>query len=96
MRDLSRMFEGLRLCHTTVTTNKVDLLRLWIHEAHRVFSDRLITSDDQDFFVKILSDKLALYFDQVYHNVCHNREAPIYSDLIRTDGIYEVVYAAHC
>ncbi len=90
MRDISRMFEGLLLCHIKVITNKVEFLRLWIHEAHRVYSDRFMTNNDHDLFIKILSEKLAFYFDQVYHNVCHNREAPIYSDIIRTDGVYEV------
>lgn len=96
MRDISRMFEGLLLCHKTVITNRVELLRLWIHEAHRVFSDRFITTNDHEMFVKILSDKLALYFDQVYHNVCYNRETPIYSDMITTNGIYEVVPRTQC
>jgi hypothetical protein len=84
------MFEGLLLCHQTVITTKVEFLRLWIHEAHRVYSDRFQTNDDQELFIKILNDKLALYFDQVYHNVCQNREAPIYSDVLRIDGVYEV------
>lgn len=90
MRDISRMFEGLLHSYKQVITSKVELLRLWLHEAHRVYSDRFISNDDHDLFVKILSDKLAFYFDQVYHNVCYNREAPIYSDILRTDGIYEV------
>lgn len=90
MRDISRMFEGLLLCHSQVITNKVELLRLWLHEAHRVYSDRFLTTNDQELFVKILDQKLAHYFDQVYHNVCHNREAPIYSDIMRTDGVYVV------
>ena len=90
MRDISRMFEGLLLCHPHVITNKVELLRLWLHEAHRVYSDRFLTVNDQELFVKTLDEKLALYFDQVYHNVCYNREAPIYSDVMRTDGVYEV------
>jgi len=90
MRDISRMFEGLLLCNKTIITNKVEFLRLWIHEAHRVYSDRFITNNDQELFIKILNEKLAFYFDQVYHNVCQNREPPIYSDIIRTDGIYEV------
>jgi dynein heavy chain len=90
MRDISRMFEGLLLCHKTIITNKIEFLRLWIHEAHRVYSDRFITNHDYELFIKILNEKLAFYFDQVYHNVCQNREAPIYSDIIRTDGIYEV------
>ena len=41
--------------------------------------------------MKILNEKLGFYFDQVYHNVCQNRQPPIYSDLLRTDRIYEVV-----
>lgn len=90
MRDISRMFEGLLLCHKTVITNRVELLRLWIHEAHRVYSDRFIHANDHELFVRILSDQLATHFDQVYHNVCYNREAPIYSDLLRKDGVYEV------
>ncbi|CAF3412182.1 unnamed protein product [Rotaria sp. Silwood1] len=91
MRDISRMFEGLLLCHKTIITNKVEFLRLWIHEAHRVYSDRFMTNNDHELFIKILSEKLAFYFDQVYHNVCHNREAPIYSDIIRKDGVYEEI-----
>jgi len=91
MRDISRMFEGLLLCHRTIITTKVEFIRLWIHEAHRVYADRFLTNDDQELFIKILNEKLALYFDQVYHNVCQNREAPIYSDVLRTDGVYEVV-----
>ena len=90
MRDISRMFEGLLLCHPTIITTKVEFLRLWIHEAHRVYADRFLTTIDHELFIKILNEKLALYFDQVYHNVCHNREPPIYSDMLRTDGIYEV------
>lgn len=84
------MFEGLLLCNKLIITNKIELLRLWIHEAHRVYSDRFLTNDDQELFIQILNEKLAIYFDQVYHNVCLNRETPIYTDIIRTDGIYEV------
>ena len=84
------MFEGLLLCNKLVITNRIEFLRLWIHEAHRIYSDRFLTNNDQDLFIKILNEKLAFYFDQVYHNVCQNREAPIYSDILRTDGIYAV------
>ncbi len=91
MRDISRMFEGLLFCHKTIITNKVEFLRLWIHEAHRVYSDRFINNPDQELFIKLLNEKLAFYFDQVYHNVCQNRETPIYSDVMRSDGVYEVI-----
>ncbi|CAF4651271.1 unnamed protein product, partial [Rotaria magnacalcarata] len=91
MRDISRMFEGLLLCNRTTITTKVEFLRLWIHEAHRVYSDRFMTNNDHELFIKILSEKLGFYFDQVYHNVCYNRETPIYSDIMRKDGLYEEI-----
>ena len=90
MHDISRMFEGLLQIDKRVITTKVELLRLWLHEAHRTYSDRFLTSTDHEFFFKILTDKLAIYFDQVYHNVCHQREPPLYSDLLRTDDVYDV------
>lgn len=89
------MFEGLCQSHKQTITNKVELLRLWLHESHRVYSDRFVSMDDHDGFLKILNEKLGFYFDQVYHNVCFNRETPIYSDLLRNDGIYEVKFFVH-
>ena len=53
MRDISRMFEGLLLCHPIIITTKVEFVRLWIHEAHRVYADRFLTNDDQELFIKI-------------------------------------------
>ena len=44
----------------------------------RVFSDRLNDTKDNEAFVTILSEKLAQYFDQTYHNICHNRQPPIF------------------
>lgn len=84
------MFDGLLRCHKQVITNKIQLLRLWIHEAHRVYSDRFITDSDHELFVKILTEKLGIYFDQVYHNICRQREPMVFSDILRADGVYEV------
>ncbi|CAF0727175.1 unnamed protein product [Didymodactylos carnosus] len=90
MRDISRMFEGLLLCSKQLITTKIQILRLWIHEAHRVYSDRFITVKDNEQFVQIiLQEKLAHYFDQVYHNVCPNREQPLFTDILRTDNLYD-------
>ena len=45
LRDISRVFQGLLRCHKDYHNSKPLLLRLWIHECFRVFSDRL--TDDK-------------------------------------------------
>ena len=44
----------------------------------RVFSDRLIDDTDMDTFVNILSDKLGTLFEQTFHNICPNKQPPIF------------------
>lgn len=48
LRDISRIFQGLLRSNKDVQTNKIELLRLWVHECFRTFSDRLI--DDKLVF----------------------------------------------
>lgn len=41
LRDISRTFQGLLRCSNGYHVTKQAMLRLWIHESYRVFSDRL-------------------------------------------------------
>lgn len=45
LRDISRVFQGLLRCSKDYHRTKQSMLRLWIHECYRVFSDRL--TDDK-------------------------------------------------
>lgn len=47
----------------------------------RVFSDRLVDERDMEAFVAILTEKLALLFDQTYHNICQNKQPPIFGSV---------------
>lgn len=47
LRDFSRVVQGLLLCPSTVLDTGDKCIRLWTHEAFRVFSDRLVDEDDQ-------------------------------------------------
>lgn len=42
LRDISKIFQGLLRSHKDYQNTTTSLLRLWVHEAFRVFSDRLI------------------------------------------------------
>ncbi len=58
------------------------MTRLWIHECFRVFSDRLINDKDREAFVGILTEKLGNLFDQTFHNICPNKQPPIFGKLL--------------
>ena len=40
-----------------------DLLRLWCHECNRVFEDRLVNTEDRDWFQKLLQTRMSMDFD---------------------------------
>lgn len=40
-----------------------DLMRLWMHECQRVYSDKLVDDKDSDAFNKIQTDALKKFFD---------------------------------
>ena len=47
LRDLSKVFQGLLMITPGTCTSKDTMLRLWVHEACRVFHDRLINTEDK-------------------------------------------------
>ena len=48
---------------------------------YRVFSDRLVEERDTETFVNIMTEKLGSLFDQTYHNICPNKQPPIFGEL---------------
>ena len=50
LRDVTRVIFGLQMMKTFVHGSKAKLVRLWVHECGRVFSDRLNDSTDIDKF----------------------------------------------
>jgi dynein heavy chain len=58
------------------------MLDLGYGSYHRVFSDRLVNETDNDAFVNVLSEKLGNLFEQTFHNICPNKQPPIFGDFI--------------
>ena len=50
LRDLSKVVQGILLVKQKNIKDKEMLIKLWIHESLRVFSDRLINVDDREKF----------------------------------------------
>eukprot|EP00981_Chlorochromonas_danica_P000077 scaffold30_cov166-Ochromonas_danica.AAC.10 len=58
LRDLSKVFQGVLLVKPHHLTQRDDLVKLWCHEAARVFQDRLINEDDRAWFNRAVLDEL--------------------------------------
>ncbi|KAK3237368.1 hypothetical protein CYMTET_52553, partial [Cymbomonas tetramitiformis] len=59
LRDVSRVFEGVLMITATNCSEKMTMVRLWVHENMRVFHDRLINSADRTYFTSMLHEMLA-------------------------------------
>ncbi|NXL59531.1 DYH17 protein, partial [Chordeiles acutipennis] len=71
LRDLSNIFQGLLFSTPQCLKSPMDLVRLWLHEAERVYGDKLVDEKDQKSFGKILEDTCKKFFaelskDQVF------------------------------
>jgi hypothetical protein len=58
----------------------------------RVFYDRLIDDKDRETFIGILSENLGSYFDQTYHNICSNKQPPIFGKIFLLNSFSFIKY----
>ena len=91
LRDISKIYQGLLRAHKDYHDTRQSMIRLWIHESFRVFSDRFHDSNDMEAFRGIIGDKLGAIFDTSFNAICPNKVSPIFGDFIRGEpgGIYE-------
>ena len=64
LRDLSALFKGLLLSTPETIQTSLSLVRLWAHEAHRVYADRLDGDKDAEIFKKLLIETVKKCFDR--------------------------------
>ncbi|XP_063222941.1 dynein axonemal heavy chain 2 isoform X2 [Bacillus rossius redtenbacheri] len=89
LRDISKVFQGLLRSHADYQNNKQAMLRLWVHECFRVFSDRLIDTKDRDWFKKQIGEVVNRNFQLTFQALCPEEEPPVFCHLVNTDGVYE-------
>ncbi|NXE96762.1 DYH17 protein, partial [Menura novaehollandiae] len=65
LRDLSNIFQGLLFSTPECLKSPVDLVRLWLHEAERVYGDKLVDEQDQVSFRKLLADTCKASFQDL-------------------------------
>ncbi|CAE8588678.1 unnamed protein product [Polarella glacialis] len=62
LRDVSKVFQGLLMVKPMHVPTAEAFTRLWYHELSRVFSDRLINSEDKAWFSKVAGEQLKQRF----------------------------------
>jgi len=68
LRDLSKVFQGLTSSGGSVD-DQGEMMRLWVHEALRVFHDRLTDDPDRDWFVHKVEDIVETHFKTSFSKV---------------------------
>ncbi|XP_076453714.1 LOW QUALITY PROTEIN: dynein beta chain, ciliary-like [Babylonia areolata] len=63
LRDLSNIFQGVLFAGPDSAKNPVELIRLWLHEAERVYRDKMVSKEDMDLFDKVEKDIIKRVFE---------------------------------
>jgi dynein heavy chain len=95
LRDVSKVIQGILMSHPKSIQTAEGMQRLWVHEASRIFMDRLINKTDQEWFTSLVCDLLsrsfrsAMDFEDVF-----GESKVIFSDILKIDSgmkLYEDV-----
>lgn len=89
LRDLSNIFQGLLFSTSDCIATPVDFIRLWLHESHRVYGDKLTDEKDIDSFTKMQTDIVKKSFEDIDESIVFDKPN-IYSHF--ANGIGEPKY----
>ncbi|DAZ98018.1 TPA: hypothetical protein N0F65_004508 [Lagenidium giganteum] len=76
LRDVSKVFQGMLMITPGKCVDADHMNRLWVHEAARVFEDRLNSMADQQWFETLVSSLLSKNFacnwssEMLFHSPC--------------------------
>ena len=86
MRDISRLVHGLLQSQSRHYDSRESVLRLWVHETLRTFSDRLVSEAERDKMQDIVNSKLSALFETNWKKLFRdNRSMPVFTDLMEEE-----------
>eukprot|EP00497_Spongosphaera_streptacantha_P005639 TRINITY_DN715_c0_g1_i4.p1 TRINITY_DN715_c0_g1~~TRINITY_DN715_c0_g1_i4.p1 ORF type:complete len:577 (+),score=128.09 TRINITY_DN715_c0_g1_i4:96-1733(+) len=81
LRDFSKIIQGVCMSKAAIYDTPDKFVRLWVHEAFRVFADRLIDDTDVGSFLEWTRDMtekhFKLKFDQVFKRIDTNGDGEV-------------------
>jgi len=90
LRDLSKVIQGLLQVMPKNASSSPILIKLWCHEAARVFQDRLISNADKSWFDLLLKELISSHFE-VHWDVSEFGSVLFGDYLTREDKEYRMV-----
>ncbi|KAI5076359.1 hypothetical protein GOP47_0008424 [Adiantum capillus-veneris] len=90
LRDLSKVIQGVLRADPKHTESETSIVSLWLHEAMRVFQDRLINEEDRLWFSNCLADQLEKQFKLQWNEVV-TTDRLLYCDFL-TPGAEPRIY----
>ena len=69
LRDIAKVIQGMLYADVAFIDNKESMLRLWVHECSRVFSDRLISYEDREKLISSVRELSSTHFDTQYDDI---------------------------
>ena len=86
LRDVSKVFQGILMSDHRRLLQPDTMIRLWIHEASRVFHDRLINKEDRHWFTEtIIKLLLQVYRKDWSHEEVFEHKPILFGDFLRGD-----------
>ncbi|XP_065178852.1 dynein axonemal heavy chain 6-like [Sycon ciliatum] len=94
LRDLSKCIQGILQADSGVIRERVQIFRLFCHEAQRVFHDRLINAEDKLYFNTMLSEMASKHFSIDHAAEKFETQPIIFGDFLKVgapaaDRLYE-------
>jgi dynein heavy chain len=105
LRDMSNIFQGMLFTTGDAIKNQTDLIRLWMHEAGRVYGDKLVEKRDLDTYNKLVIEAVKKSFEELNENdvfeepliFCHFAEGigdPKYLQIHEFDHLSKLLHEA--
>ena len=93
LRDVSKVIQGVLMADKRRITESEQLVNLWGHECTRTFSDRLVNSEDKEWFVEQIKAAVKTHFNMNYSKLRGGNEGEelLYCDFF-TPGYDPSIY----
>ena len=76
--------QGILFAMPDCAKTPLELVRLWLHEANRVYRDKMVDKTDMDLYDKIERDMVKKCFEVLYGSNIHHTSQRPYLNLYRT------------
>lgn len=86
-RDVSKVFQGMLMVKPNSVNTPEALTKLWMHECSRVFCDRLVSSQDKEWFNDTLYELVTRVFKMGWTKEDIFKQNILFSDILKLEAI---------